>query len=249
MSWEERSDTVPVPVPPAPPAPSTPVAADPTWTTDGNAARCGVPDWSDAFADLPPGRARSTRAARRRAGLAIVVAALMLIVAGAVALWPSPKRDDHLSTGTPKSTTSTPAPSDQDTLAALLQGGYPPGACTPSPDVMLYPASLTCGQNADPDGPAAATYQLVGAHTSLTEAFHDATASFTRTDCPGNIQSPGPWRRAGAKTVTGVLFCGLHRGQAVIAWSTDDQRLLNIVWSGPSGPTLDQLYAWWSTHS
>jgi hypothetical protein len=141
---------------PGPPAPSGLAAADLTWTADGNAARYAVPDWSNAFADLPPGRARSTRATRWRVGLAVVVAALMLMVAGGVALWPSPKREDHLSTGTPP---------DQDPLAALLPRGYPPGACAPSPDVMLYPASLTSGQNADPGGPAVATYQLVGART------------------------------------------------------------------------------------
>ena len=68
--------------------------------------------------------------------------------------------------------------------------------------------------------------------------------------CPGNIQSPGPWRRnAAPDIVAGTLFCGTQEGQAVVVWTSDAQSLLNVTEAGAQGPSLDQLYAWWGTHS
>ncbi|WP_342314758.1 hypothetical protein LIX17_25170 (plasmid) [Mycobacterium avium subsp. hominissuis] len=49
--------------------------------------------------------------------------------------------------------------------------------------------------------------------------------------------------------MAGTLFCGTRAGQAAVVWTTDAQSLLNVTEAGPQGPTLDQLYTWWGTHS
>ena len=69
-------------------------------------------------------------------------------------------------------------------------------------------------------------------------------------DCPGNIQSPGPWRRnATPQLVAGTLVCGFDENTSTVAWTTDSQLLLSEIQSGPQGPNMVQLYAWWSSHS
>jgi hypothetical protein len=69
-------------------------------------------------------------------------------------------------------------------------------------------------------------------------------------NCPGNIQSPGPWRRnATPQQVSGTLVCGLQASRPTLAWTDDIVLLLGVVRADATGPTLDQLYAWWSTHS
>ncbi|PJE00932.1 MAG: hypothetical protein CK429_35820, partial [Mycobacterium sp.] len=60
----------------------------------------------------------------------------------------------------------------------------------------------------------------------------------------------GAWRRNAAPTkVAGTLFCGTRAGQAAVVWTSDAQSLLNVTEAGAQGPSLDQLYAWWGTHS
>jgi hypothetical protein len=69
-------------------------------------------------------------------------------------------------------------------------------------------------------------------------------------NCPGNIQSPGPWRRnATPRQVSGTLVCGLQQSRPTVAWTDDIVLLLGVVRADDKGPTLDQLYAWWSSHS
>jgi len=49
--------------------------------------------------------------------------------------------------------------------------------------------------------------------------------------------------------VAGTLFCGTQSGQAVVAWTSDAESLLNVAEAGAEGPSMDQLYTWWGTHS
>jgi hypothetical protein len=68
--------------------------------------------------------------------------------------------------------------------------------------------------------------------------------------CPGNIQSPGPWRRqATPQQISGTLVCSYRDGLASITWTTEAELLVSAVRADQRGPTLDQLYRWWSTHS
>lgn len=68
--------------------------------------------------------------------------------------------------------------------------------------------------------------------------------------CPGNIQSPGPWRRnATPQQVSGTLVCGVQQDRPTLAWTDDIALLLGVVRADDKGPTMDRLYAWWSSHS
>jgi hypothetical protein len=112
------------------------------------------------------------------------------------------------------------------------------------------PAEVNCEKNADPGGPLSATYTLVRDKTALDAAFNDIVRASTRVNCPGNIQSPGPWRRnATPHKTSGVLFCGIQESRPTVAWTDDDDLLVSTIQSGPQGPTFDQLYEWWSSHS
>ena len=44
-------------------------------------------------------------------------------------------------------------------------------------------------------------------------------------------------------------MCGLQQSRPTVAWTDDIVLSLGGVRADAEGPTLDQLYAWWSTHS
>lgn len=152
-------------------------------------------------------------------------------------------------------TTSTPpepttVSEDDARLLRQLPKGYAADACesVPAPENVL--SQVDCKQNNDPGGPSSATYSLTGDKASLQAVFDDAIAAATRVNCPGNIQSPGPWRRnATPDRVSGQLFCGLLDGQPTVVWTDEAKMTVSAVRAGPSGPTFPQLYAWWSSHS
>jgi hypothetical protein len=133
---------------------------------------------------------------------------------------------------------------------AMLPPGYPADACHGVDPAAGLVAAVECAANVDPGGPTAATYRLAADRTALTTAFGRIVRAATVVTCPGNIQSPGPWRRnAAPQAVAGTLFCGFAQSSPTVAW-TDDARLLVVaVRSDPPGPDLAQLYAWWSMHS
>jgi hypothetical protein len=91
---------------------------------------------------------------------------------------------------------------------------------------------------------------LVRDKEALRIAFDEVVQTSTVVNCPGGIQSPGPWRHnATPNMISGTLVCGVRQSQPTVA-STDDAKLLvSAVQSGPQGPALDQLYAWWPFHS
>jgi hypothetical protein len=109
---------------------------------------------------------------------------------------------------------------------------------------------VTCNKNSDPGGPLTATYTLVDNKSALDAALDGIVQASTMVNCPGNIQSPGPWRRnATPDKTSGVLFCGVQDGRPTVAWTDDARLVISKVQSGPQGPTFDELYAWWSSHS
>ncbi|BBY81725.1 hypothetical protein MPUL_28830 [Mycolicibacterium pulveris] len=192
------------------------------------------------------------------AGAAVIVVA----VVGGLAYWlmrPTPEpAPTPVPPPAPASTTpppaSSPSPSpraeDEARLMQMLPPGYPPGSCEPAdpPESVLVQAN--CANNVDPDGPLSAVYTLVGDRAALDAAFTTAMQAATQVVCPGNIQSPGPWRRnATPEKVSGTLFCGLREGQPTVIWTDEERLLVSAVDSGPQGPTFPQLYAWWSSHS
>lgn len=182
-------------------------------------------------------------------------AVLAVVLLAALAIWlfrpssePSTTADDA-----PPSTTAaeeSPDPEAQDRLLRLLPAGYPSESCTPAAADEGAVAEVSCEKNSDPGGPLSATYTLAKDEAALEAAFDDSIRAATRVNCPGNIQSPGPWRRnATPQKTSGVLFCGIQGDRPTVIWTNVDDLLVSSVQSGPQGPTFDQLYAWWSSHS
>lgn len=175
------------------------------------------------------------------AGVALVALAVWL-------LWPAGDTDGaDATTAAPTPTVDTDA---LERLKAVLPPGYSSDACAPAEAAKDAVAMVDCTQNADVGGPPTATYILMKDGDALSTAMDNVVADAKIVNCPGNIQSPGPWRRNATPTkVAGTLVCGLPQGKPLVAWTNDAQLLLSVVRAGPEGPTLDQLYAWWSNHS
>jgi hypothetical protein len=147
---------------------------------------------------------------------------------------------------------SPPSPRHEDEakLLQLLPAGYQSDSCEPIAPPKDAVAQVNCGNNADPGGPASGTYTLARDKATLERVFNESIRSANRVNCPGNIQSPGPWRRnASPDKVSGTLFCGLREGQPTVIWTDDTQLLVSAVQSGPQGPPFPPLYDWWSSHS
>lgn len=188
--------------------------------------------------------------------LVLGAAALGAVALGAVIFWllrPSPTTPNSSIMTTPSSTTSVSTGADAETQARLnqlLPPGYPSGACTPIPPLQGALAKVSCDRNTDPGGPPSATYTLLRDNTALRAAFDDAIQNASVVNCPGAIQSPGPWRRnATPNVVSGTLVCAIQQGRPTVNWTDDADLLFSAAQSGPGGPTLEQLYAWWSAHS
>ncbi|TFV55230.1 hypothetical protein E4P42_23580 [Mycobacterium sp. PS03-16] len=182
---------------------------------------------------------------------AVAVAVIVLLGVGIWLLLPSGDDDGATAADTTTaSPTRTADPQAQERLSNILPRGYSAGVCEMGspPDGAL--AVATCGPNTDPGGPPSATYTVAGDDTALDAAFNAVIENSSMVNCPGNIQSPGPWRRnATPQKVSGVLYCGLQNDRPVVAWTNTDESLIAVVKGGPQGPGLDQLYTWWSSHS
>jgi serine/threonine-protein kinase len=199
---------------------------------------------------------------QQKAGRLRGIAALVAVAAvGVLIVWlllPSnstPEDPGATEGAEPSTTTSAPAPTTpaaetQARLFSALPPGYPPGACkavTPGKDAL---AKVSCGRNSDPDGPPSATYVLFPDNVALRAAFATVVKTTAAVDCPGRIQSPGPWHRnATPGETSGVLLCGMQHGYPAVAWTNDAELLVSVVQSELRGPTLEQLYLWWTSHS
>jgi hypothetical protein len=180
------------------------------------------------------------------------VAGVLAIGLAAWLFWPSSDAGESSNTAsTTPTTTEKPADTEaQAKLQRLLPPGYPSNSCKQVDPPKGALAQVDCTQNADTDGPPSATYTLVRDKAALQTAFDGVARDTAVVNCPGNIQSPGPWRRnATPQQVSGTLVCGLQQSRPTVAWTDDIVLLLGVVRADDKGPTLDQLYAWWSSHS
>ncbi|MGX9788339.1 hypothetical protein [Mycobacterium sp. MMS18-G62] len=180
------------------------------------------------------------------------IALLGVLVVGSAIFWlMRPTSESSTSSGaTTTSAASTPPNPEADRLLRMVPAGYSSTACKAVATPKSALAQVSCEANSDAGGPLSATYTLGSDKAALDTAFNDIVAASTRVDCPGNIQSPGPWRRnATPDKVSGVLFCGVQSGRPTVAWTDEARLVVSAVQSGPQGPTFDQLYAWWSSHS
>lgn len=147
---------------------------------------------------------------------------------------------------TPSRTPSAPP----EAVLRLVPIGYPEKTCTP--DTGVPPgalAAVTCGPNTDAGGPRVGRYTLVADLPALQALFTEITASTRQQICPGNIQSPGPWRHnATPDQIAGQLYCGVRDdGTPIIAWTDDARLILSVVDSAPGGEVA--AFKWWSSHS
>ncbi|NGX06654.1 hypothetical protein [Mycobacteroides franklinii] len=181
------------------------------------------------------------------------VLAAVVVVGGVVAVFASRGGDDTPAepTAAPPTTTVSSRDADAETrLLSMLPTGYAAAACKAVEPANEAVAQIKCGRSEDPDGPLEASYSLVKDKSALAAGLSRLTKRNAVVVCPGRIQSPGPWRRnATPDQVSGTVFCGSNQGHPVVAWTDEDRLLLSETRSGASGPTLDQLYAWWSSHS
>lgn len=155
-----------------------------------------------------------------------------------------------MSTPTPPA----PAPLSPEELARVIRdlpAGYTPESCPPKEGVEAGGVgTLACGPNTDPGGPLSGLYTVFRDRTSLNEAFDRAVYASTQKVCPGNMQSPGPWRRnATPEREAGVLFCGTRGETPVVIWSDVERLRIATTLGSPGEANLDALYGWWTQHS
>ena len=188
----------------------------------------------------------------RRPVVLMSLAAVVVVVLGVLAwlYWPSAADGDESAEDTTPASQTESADAAAARLMTLLPSGYAPDACEAvvAPEGAL--AQVSCRKNGDRGGPLAATYTLTADEEALSVMFDRVIDTLSVVNCPGNIQSPGPWRRnATPQQAAGTLVCGFENTTSTVAWTTEADLLLSKVQSGPQGPNMVQLYTWWSSHS
>jgi hypothetical protein len=235
----DEADTGPLQI--SAPAP----AEDDSWESERGL-------WADKFAAPLIVNPRPVHRERKPIIVLGAVGLLVVLVVGGLIVWlVRPASDSNTSNGgTTASAASTATNPDADRLLRMVPAGYSSSSCKPVATPKDGLAQVSCDANVDAGGPPSATFVLVSDKAALDAAFDGIVAASTRVDCPGNIQSPGPWRRnATPEKASGVLFCGVQDGRPTVVWTDAARLVVSTVQSGPGGPTFDQLYAWWSSHS
>jgi serine/threonine kinase PknH len=212
--------------------------------------------WPDEVATHPPmPRSPGAVVPRQTARPFLVAAVLAVVILSGVAIWllhPS-----HQAVHNPISTVTSagsapnlPATETQARLFSLLPAGYAPGICKPIAPPKDAPAKVSCAKNSDPDGPPSATYILFSDAAAQRDAFNRIVQESSVIECPGRIRSPGPWHRnATPDKTSGMLLCGLQQGNPLVSWTNHLELLVGVVHGESQGPTVEQLYAWWTLHS
>jgi serine/threonine-protein kinase len=138
----------------------------------------------------------------------------------------------------------------QARLFSLLPPGYAPGVCKSITPPQGALAEMSCEKNSDPDGPQSAIYALYPDTISLRNALSLIIQASNIIECPGRIQSPGPWHRiATPGNASGVLLCAIHQDNPVVGWTNEAELLISMATAAPPGPSIDHLYTWWMSHS
>lgn len=250
-----------------PPFIEQPASPDPYWS----APVAPAPQFAGASAPQPPGEKpwgsgtsastvdfalwadKAPERSKRPLIIGGAVLAAVVLVGGVIAIFASGGGDGAPAepTAAPPTTTVSSRDTDAETrLLSMLPAGYAASACRAVEPANEAVAQVKCGRSDDPDGPIEASYSLVKDKSALAAGLSRLTKRNAVVVCPGRIQSPGPWRRnATPDQVSGTVFCGTNQGHPVVAWTDEERLLLSETRSGATGPTLDQLYAWWSSHS
>lgn len=244
------------------------------WPDEASEGHGTLLDWratDAAFAD-PDGKsgpfaaaagvANSLRTAARRAisdrpnvVLALGSVAAVLLVGIGLMVWVlRPSSEQPATQSAPTPTTSevseTVDVDDAARILVLLPRGYAVDNCTVSGRDEGRGITATCGPNTDPGGPLSGRYTLFEDRATLDAELSRVVDSSRQMNCPGDIQSPGPWRKKTApEEFRGTVFCGIRHDRPIVAWTDTPRLLLSVVESGPGGPNMQQLYSWWTSHS
>ncbi len=198
---------------------------------------------------------RQVQGRRGKKPMLVAAAALggIAVVGGLIFWLTRPSSHAAESSAAGGTTSAAPQPhvnDDEQRLLRQLPRGYATDACTGATPPEGVLAQVNCGMNSDPGGPLSAIYTLVDDKAGVDAVFGSTIAAATQVNCPGNIQSPGPWRRnATPDTISGQLYCGLTDSLPIVVWTDEARKVVSAVRAGPQGPTFPQLYAWWSSHS
>lgn len=187
-------------------------------------------------------------------GAAVVAVALV----GAMLLNRSPGPPESLEsaaatppTSTLTSEASAPEPPEVLRLRSFLPAGQPAKSCQAFIASSPAVAEVRCQANTDVGGPATATYTMYADRIALRTAFDTLVQASSPVVCPGQIQSPGPWRHGTTPPgkSDGMLMCSIRHGAPEVAWTNDANLVLSRgqVDATPTG--LERLFAWWSSHS
>ena len=86
---------------------------------------------------------------------------------------------------------------------------------------------------------------------SLQGAFDATYKTDAPADCPGQGRSSGTWSKNNQPDVVmGQIACATYNTtEPQLMWTQQTNMVFTLVAGTPNGPTLDQLYTWWTSHS
>lgn len=198
----------------------------------------GGEGWWNLFESAAESPPRPSRKKRRRALIIAASVATIAIVGAGVAV--------VLNRTT---TTSVSAPRVPDArLLGMLPAGIRADTCKADAEPGGQP-SIVCVGSGVAGEPTGLTMIAAPDIAGLDAELNQVGRRTKLVLCPGNILSPGPWRRGPQQPPSGTLMCGLQDKNSVLAW-TDNARLVTLVAAGEPGPAaLAPLYHWWTQHA
>ncbi|MDD4868574.1 MAG: serine/threonine protein kinase [Mycobacterium sp.] len=134
---------------------------------------------------------------------------------------------------------------DIDILGAAMSKGYDLNNCTPQTVGNGELASLACGQNPDPNGPAQGKYILFGNGNDLAAMFKTSIKGNVLANC-GDTASPTVWHQGSATSNAGQVACGTFQDAAEVIWTNDAKKVLSYIRA--ANTDVPALFQWWRTN-
>ncbi len=247
--------------------PYTAPALPPNWAP---ASRPQLQQFSGpGWAGPPPYPLRPPSPKRNPWPVLAGVIVLVIAVLSGLSIWLLTRSDDDSSQAsgddttttsrTPAATTSTTTsvPFDANArLLSLLPKGYGPGVCTTEDidSTAVWHNALAiaqCGAPSEPGGPLNGLYALFPDAATLRDAFVKTTdTEKVQSVCPEGKASPGDWwDNDNPGVVLGQIECLLNGSAPEFEWTNTRQLVIGSIMGSAQGPTLEDLYTWWSKYS
>jgi hypothetical protein len=174
----------------------------------------------------------------------------ILVVLGAVGLWPGTRLTGRTAVGIPVAEVATSMmPQDYDPRLLAEEyykapPGYPEGSCQPTnpPPSPNAVASLDCVNNTLPGGPPFARYEEFADQNTLNNEFQTDVRGAALQPCPGSSGSaPGTWNATSPPPASGSVMCYVSSdNMAHVEWTNT----ADLIKANASGPDLASLYGW-----